>query len=231
MRPLSPQTHEIIAGNTPDGRVHAALRASFLPAYSFGTWPRVHTDEIRWLEEWAADDVPVTPGVILCGGVGVGKTGLMVSALSIRAAFADGDRVLWHLATDPKLVERVITRRSPAYFPPVAVIRWTDYLKRYRAAERDRETEDDVLTAVEDVVALGVDDVGVGDGRHMSDWREELLLDIALRAERGLRTVITTNVPITAFVDRFGHRVADRFLYPKHFTVVTIKGESLREQV
>jgi len=88
-----------------------------------------------------------------------------------------------------------------------------------------RDAEPDLLQELCRVRVLVLDDLAVGE---LTPWREETLLALLGRVDRGRRTLVTSNVEPAAMAPFIGERCADRLGDPEMFRVVAVGGESLR---
>lgn len=186
----------------------------------------------------AAAGSDAVPGVVLCGGAGLGKTGIAQMVVRDAALRGDGDPAHWVYAASPRVRAAVASgdfRRRPA---PAEFRRWRDLkslLDRAKAGQLPWEeapplTAEKVLREVEERCAvLALDDVDVD---AATPWKEEVLLRLLELPRVGRRLVLTMNVDPAApeGVARLGERVVDRLMDPSVFARFRLAGDSARRR-
>jgi len=183
--------------------VDRTLRQAGLPPRCMGFTLEMFPDRANpvlgqiadYLESWDG-----TRGLILTGGYGVGKTGLLAAAL--RALVTDHPS-LWDV---------------PLHFALAADL--LDLLRQgYEAGDAAQR-----LARVRSARLLALDDLGA---EKPTEWVQERLLMIANhRYERLLPTWITTNYGLNGLAERIGERTVWRLA--ETCAVIEITGRNLR---
>lgn len=143
-----------------------------------------------------------TPWFLLCGDLGVGKTGLMIGL--VKKALADG--------------------RSALFRPFVELL--SDIRATYRTRDASEPDEADLVRACKAVDVLALDDLGT---ERATGWAQERLYEILNhRYNERRRTILSTNLGQDDLVEHLGERIVARvngmaWLY-------AIVGPNLRER-
>jgi DNA replication protein DnaC len=144
----------------------------------------------------------VRPGLTLFGPVGAGKSGLSVAIL--RAWAEAGAVALW--ITWQHLVSKI----QATY----------DHDPRVNGAAA--HTREQLIEAAQRVELLVIDDFGDVERPRATDDRRDIAYSILdYRHQRGLATVVTTNLPLNQHADEayFGRRIARRWVELTHYVV------------
>ena len=204
--------------------------------WTFGTFPGFRDNAAAYCQDFpiavTLGGRAVPFGLFLVGKTGCGKTSLAVSAIRVaveaETAYVGADQTLykqadweWLFAETSKrqLREGTVDRRR---MPPAWFDTWAGLRVALRAA---RDGEPELLQALCGVRFLVLDDLAVGE---LTPWREETLLALLGRVDRGRRTLVTSNLAPAAMLPYVGERVVDRLSDPEAFRVVGVPGGSLR---
>lgn len=227
--------------NPQDVRIAQAMRLPpAMHAWSFGSARQIRSQRfgqtdsalLEQVEQWAAPPTPRPLGLILCGSVGVGKTGAAVAALRYRATSEsacegvgyNADR--WREVTHPGVLAAQQTGRLPHSFAPALFVRWSDLLLATSVVPGKPWAAPALLDAIEErVFLLVVDDLDMG---TPTPFRETLLLNLIERPSRNRALILTMNRTPAQAVEFLGERVVDRLYATSDYLLVRQGGPTLR---
>jgi DNA replication protein DnaC len=155
------------------------------------------SEAVRHVESWAATDAPA---LVLCGGVGAGKT----TAAMLAAWLVTGDRV---------------TTDAWEAVPAAMLGRSADPWKQDREAGIEQANLRAALFILDDLGTERSDD---------ARFSEALFRLVDGRQDSRFRTLITTNLGRADIRPRYGDRIADRLNHIGR--AVEIKGASMRRK-
>ena len=162
------------------------------------TYPSQHV--AAEVEDWWRS--PPQPWLILAGDVGVGKTGLAISA--VKLALAAG--------------------RSALFRPFVELL--SDIKATYRTRDASAADEADLMAALKSTEVLALDDIGAA---RVTGWAQERLFEILNhRYNERRRTILTTNLGAAELGERLGDLIVARINGMGH--LIAILGPNLRER-
>ena len=153
----------------------------------------------EWVENWLGQDRKTGKGIYLTGGVGCGKTTLLLCML----------RMLVEGYRNPVVLQEIAERRREAdgFKPVFYYTRTVDLINRIKAGFGNPEAED-ILGLCKETPVLFLDDLGA---EKPTDLVREQLYDlIDERYNARLPIHITTNLSIDRLAGVLGERIADR---------------------
>lgn len=157
--------------------------------------PRIAADVADWWYERPA------PWLLLCGDLGVGKTGLEIGL--VKKALADG--------------------RSALFRPFVELL--SDIRATYRSRDAHEPDEAALVNACKETHVLALDDLGAA---RVTDWAQERLFEVLnYRYNERRTTILTTNLGPAELAEYVGERICSRILGMSW--VYEILGPNLRE--